>query len=190
MTKYEIYLTFHVLMAIVWLGGGLAISILGWRISLTNDGRALAGFAKQTEWIGMRVFMPASLVLLVLGFLMIHEGPWSYSMLWIDIALVGFAVTFLTGLLYLGPQSGKIGKLIEAEGPESAAVQAQIRRILFVSRLDLITLFAIAGDMLVKPTGEDGMILAVAALAIAGLAAAVTRAYLSGGSAELATEAV
>ena len=189
MTKYEIYLTFHVLMAIVWLGGGLAMSLLGWRITRSNDGRAMAEFAKQTEWVGMRVFMPASLILLVLGFLMIHEGPWTYSMLWIDIALVGFAVTFLTGLLYLGPQGGKIGELIEAEGPESAAVKAQIRRVLFVSRLDLITLFAIAGDMLVKPTGDDVAILVAAALAIAALATAVTWAYLSGESAEPAAEA-
>lgn len=117
MTRYEIYLTFHVLMAIVWLGGGLALSVLGWRISLSNDGRAMAGFAKNAEWIGNRVFAPAALVLLVLGFLMIHEGPWSYDLLWIDIALAGFAVTFLTGLLVLGPQAGKIGKLVGPRAP-------------------------------------------------------------------------
>lgn len=188
MSKYEIYLTFHVLMAIVWLGGGLTMSLLGWRISLTNDGRAMAAFAKNVEWVGNRVFLPASLALLVLGFLMIHEGPWSYDMLWIDIGLAGFAVTFLTGLLFLGPQGGKISKLIDAEGPESPAVKAQIRGVLFVSRLDLITLFAIAGNMLVKPTGDDGVILAVAAAAIVALAVAVTWSYVSQPS-EVAAEA-
>jgi uncharacterized membrane protein len=183
MTRYEIYLTFHVLMAIVWLGGGLALSVLGWRIVLTKDGRAMAAFAKSVEWVGNRIFVPASLVLLVLGFLMIHDGGWSYSSLWIVIALCGFAVTFLTGLLFLGPQGGKIGKLIEAEGVESPAVQAQIRRVLFVSRLDLITLYAIAGNMLVKPTGDDVAILVAAAVAIAALSAAVTWTYVRGGEA-------
>ncbi len=183
MSTYEIYLTFHVLMAIVWLGGGLAISVLGWRITLTNDGRAMAGFAKQTEWVGLRVFTPASLVLLVLGFLMIHEGGWSYSSLWIVIGLAGFAVTFLTGLLFLGPEGGKIGKLIDAEGPESPAVKARIRRVLFIARLDLITLYTIAGDMLVKPTGDDVAVLVAGVLVIAALAIAVTWSYVSGGAA-------
>jgi uncharacterized membrane protein len=180
-SRYEIYLTFHVLMAIVWLGGGLALSVLGWRIALTSDGRAMAVFAKSVEWVGNRIFMPASLALLVLGFLMIHDGDWSYSSLWIVIALAGFAVTFLTGMLFLGPQAGKIGKLIDAEGVESPAVQAQIRRVLFVARLDLITLYAIAGNMLVKPTGDDVAVLVVAAVAIAALTAAVIWTYVRGG---------
>jgi uncharacterized membrane protein len=183
MTRYEIYLTFHVLMAIVWLGGGLAISVLGWRITLTNDGRAMAGFAKNVEWVGNRIFVPASLALLVLGFLMIHDGNWSFSSLWIVIGLGGFAVTFLTGLLFLGPQGGKIGKLIEAEGVESPAVKAQIRRVLFVSRLDLITLYAIAGNMLVKPTGDDVAVLVAGAVAIVALSAAVVWTYVRGGDA-------
>src|ERR687892_2318567 len=181
MTRYEIYLTFHVLMAIVWLGGGLALSVLGWRIALTNDGRAMAVFAKNVEWVGNRIFVPASLALLVLGFLMIHDGNWSYSSLWIDIGLAGFAVTFLTGLLFLGPQGGKIGKLIDAEGPDSTAVKAQIRRVLFVSRLDLITLYAIAGNMLVKPTGDDVAVVVAGAVAIAALSAAVVWTYVRGG---------
>src|SRR5918996_5702242 len=181
MTRYEIYLTFHVLAAIVWLGGGLTMSVLGWRISLTNDGGAMAAFAKNVEWVGNRIFVPASLALLVLGFLMIHDGSWSYSSLWIDIGLAGFAVTFLTGLLFLGPQGGKIGKLIDAEGPDSTAVKAQIRRVLFVSRLDLITLYAIAGNMLVKPTGDDVAVLVAAAVAIAALSAAVIWTYARGG---------
>jgi uncharacterized membrane protein len=180
MSRYDIYLTFHVLMAIVWLGGGLAISVLGWRIALTNDARAMAAFAKNVEWIGNRIFVPASLALLVLGFLMIHDGNWSYSSLWIVIGLVGFAVTFLTGLLFLGPQGGKIGKLIEAEGVESTAVKAQIRRVLFVSRLDLITLYSIAGNMLVKPTGDDVAVLVAGAVAIVALSAAVIWTYVRG----------
>ena len=181
MTRYEIYLTFHVLMAIVWLGGGLALSVLGWRIALTNDGRAMAVFAKNVEWVGNRIFVPASLALLVLGFLMIHDGNWSYSSLWIVIALGGFAVTFLTGMVFLGPQAGKIGMLTEAEGVESPAVQEQIRRVLFVARLDLITLYAIAGNMLVKPTGDDVAVLVAAAVAIAALSAAVIWTYARGG---------
>jgi uncharacterized membrane protein len=180
-SRYEIFLTFHVLMAIVWLGGGLAVTVLGWRLSRESDARAMIGFTRNVEWIGNRIYAPAALILLTLGFLMIHDGGWSYSSLWIVIALAGFAATFLTGLLFLGPQAGKIGKLVESEGIDSPAVKDQIRRVLFISRLDLVTLYAIAGDMLVKPTGDDVEILVAAVVAIAALAGAVTWAYLRGG---------
>lgn len=188
MSAYEIYLTFHVLMAVVWLGGGLAISVLGWRMSLERNAAAMASFGRNVEWVGTRVFTPASLILLVLGFLLIHEGGWSYSSLWIGLALVLYAVTFLTGLLFLGPQSGKLAETMSEHGPESPETRARLRRILFVSRLDLVTLFTIAGVMLVKPTGDDVLILLLGGLAVLALAVAVTRSYVRGAeAAEAAT---
>ena len=98
--------------------------------------------------------------------------PWCYGL--------AVAFLFLTGLIFLGPQAGKIGKLIEAEGVDSPAVKAQIKRVLFVSRLDLITLYAVAGNMLVKPTGDDLAILTAGVVSIALLAGAMTWTYLRG----------
>lgn len=135
----------------------------------------MAGFARDAEWVGMRLFTPASLLALAFGFLLVQEGPWSYDELWIDLGLAGFAITFLLGFFFLGPESGRLAKLIDAEGPGSPNVRARIRRILFVSRLDLGSLYAIVWIMAVKPSAGDEGALAVAA-AIPAVAAVL--AYL------------
>lgn len=123
----------------------------------------------------MRLFTPASLLALAFGFLLVQEVPWSYDELWIDLGLAGFAITFLLGFFFLGPESGRLAKLIDAEGPGSPNVRARIRRILFVSRLDLGSLYAIVWIMAVKPSAGDEGALAVAA-AIPAVAAVL--AYL------------
>ena len=61
----------------------------------------------------MRLFAPTSLVLLGLGFWLIHEGHWPYK-LWIVLALIGFALSFVTGIAFLGPESKRIANAIEA----------------------------------------------------------------------------
>ena len=54
-------------------------------------------------------------------------------------------------MLFLGPESGRIGKLIDAHGPEHAEVGARIRRILMISRIELLLPIAVVFDMVVKP---------------------------------------
>ena len=113
--------------------------------------------------------------MLLFGFLMIHEGPWSFHQLWIQLALGLFAGTFLTGAAFLGHQAGKIGTLIEEQGIEAPAVSAQIRRVLFISRLDLLTLYSISivVVMVAKPASGDKLLFTVWAIVLALAAAAV-----------------
>ena len=102
------------------------------------------------------------------------EGPWSFADDWIVIGLALFAVTFFAGMLFFGPESGRLGKLIQAQGVESPEVQARMGRLILFSRFDLVVLFLIVFDMAVKPEfGDDGAIafaLAVAAAAVALIA--------------------
>ena len=64
-----------------------------------------------------------------------------------------------------------MGKLVAAEGPSSPVVQARIRRLIVLSRIDLVLLFLIVFDMVVKPSFSDGWTI-VAALVEAGALAA------------------
>jgi hypothetical protein len=60
------------------------------------------------------------------------------------------------GAGFLGPESGRLAKLIDAEGPDSPAVKARIRRILMVSRAELVVLLTVIWNMVVKPVGQGG----------------------------------
>lgn len=149
-STYEWYLMVHVLMAVIWVGGAFAIQLYAVRLLRANDPHRMAGFARDTEWIGQRVFVPASLLLVVFGFLLVEEADIGYPF-WILFGLGVFAYSFLTGAGFLGPESGRIGKLIVERGAQDAEVQRRIRRILVWSRFELLLLLLVVVDMAIKP---------------------------------------
>jgi uncharacterized membrane protein len=149
--RYEWLLFFHIAAAIVWLGSGVAVQVLAFRASRAGDPARMVTIAHEAEWFGMRIFLPSSLTVLVLGIILTVDGPWDFGQTWIILALIGWGLSFVTGAAFLGPESGRIGKLLAAEGPESPAVRARIQRIFLVSRIELVLLYLIVLDMVVKP---------------------------------------
>ena len=149
-TWYDFWKLLHVLAAIVWVGGALMLNILAvLAIRSPLPGRR-AEFARDAEKVGMRLFAPTGLLLVIMGFVLVEKGGWGYH-LWVILGLVAYGLSFLTGLLFIGPESGRIGKAIETEGPDSPAVAARIDRILLISRIELVILFLVVVDMVLKP---------------------------------------
>jgi uncharacterized membrane protein len=175
MTWYEFLLFFHIAMAVIWVGGGAMIQVFALRALRDPDPKRLATFAGDVEFIGNRMLVPVSLLALVAGVLLVIESDfWGFGDDWITIGLILFAITFLAGALFFGPESGRIKKLIESEGPAAPAVQRRIRRILALTRADLMLLFLLIFDMAVKPTWDDAWLwIAVGVFAL--LAAVLVR---------------
>lgn len=185
MTWYTFLLFVHVSMAIVWIGGGLMMQFFALRAITAGPARA-AAFATDVEWIANRTLIPSSLLALVSGILLVVEGPWSFGDDWIVIGLVLFGITFVAGITFLGPESGRLGTLIAEQGMESPEAQRRLGRIILFSRLDLVLLFLIVFDMSVKPElGDAGAILFALAAAAAAAALIVWRS-LAGARAERA----
>jgi uncharacterized membrane protein len=151
MDLYELLLAIHILAAVVWVGGATAIQVLAYRTAATNDGVRIATFAGETEWVGMRVFMPASIVVLLAGIALVLEGSWGFDQLWILLGLAGIAFSIVVGAGFLGPESGRIKELMEARGPDDTEVKDRIRRIFMISRIELGVLLLIVLDMAIKP---------------------------------------
>jgi uncharacterized membrane protein len=150
-TAYDWLKAVHVFIAVLWVGGGIMINILSFfALRSALPGRR-AEFAKEVEWVGTRIFTPASLILLGLGFWMVYDLNWGYP-LWIVIGLVGFGISFVIGAGFLGPQAGRIAKAIEQHGPDSSEAEKLIRRVLSVARIDLLILTVVIFDMAMKPT--------------------------------------
>ena len=55
------------------------------------------------------------------------------------------------GSSFLGPESGRIAKIVETEGAASPNAQARIKRIFLISRIELVLLLLVVIDMVVKP---------------------------------------
>src|SRR5580765_8307823 len=171
MTWYTFFKSVHVVTAAIWVGGAMMIQAYAFRILRTGDARRQAEFSKDTEVVGMRVFMPSTLILFLAAIAMMVNLDWSWSQNWIILGLIAFGLSFVLGAGFLGPEGGRIAELIERDGPDSPAVQARIRRILTISRGELIVLLIVIVNMVVKPVGQNGWFWGLLAVMVLGIVA-------------------
>ncbi len=152
MQLYDWLLLGHILAAITWVGGAIAMQIVGARLYRAESPEAVAAFARTAEYLGTRLFMPASLAVLGFGIALVSVSEaWSIRQLWIILALVGIAISAIGGALFFGPQSKRIGEALRSEGPQSGRARALIRQIFVVGRVDVLILLLIVADMVLKP---------------------------------------
>ncbi len=151
-TVYDWLKLIHVLAAITWVGGAIFIQIYTTRLIRQKESLKLAGFAKDIGDLGMKVFMPASLTVVLIGIVIVIYTPlMDFTDAWIALGLIGAAATFLTGAFVIGPESGKLGALAQERGPEDPEVQRRIERIFKISRIDLGVILLVVVDMVLKP---------------------------------------
>jgi uncharacterized membrane protein len=149
---YDWLLLGHIVAAIAWVGGAITMQLVGNRLVRAESAEAVAAFARTAEWIGPRLYMPASLAVLGFGIALVATSDaWSIGQLWIILGLVGIAISAIGGAVFFGPQSRRIGEALQAEGAESERAQALIRRLFVVGRIDLVILVLIVVDMVLKP---------------------------------------
>jgi uncharacterized membrane protein len=174
MSWYEFLLFFHIAMAVIWVGGAAMLQFVALRAMGASDPRRLVDLGQDIEWIGNRVLVPSSALAVVSGvWLVIDSDVWGFGDDWIVIGIILFAITFLAGTFFFGPEAGRFGKLARAEGP-TAIVLAKLQRLLALTRADLMLLFLIIFDMAVKPSWGDWS-LWIAVLVFAALAALLVR---------------
>jgi hypothetical protein len=97
--------------------------------------------------------IPLSLILVVFGFLLLHESKGAYDLgqTWVSIGFGIWLASFLTGAGYLGPESGRLSKLLAEKGAQDPEYQRRLARIFIVSRIELALLILAVLDMATKP---------------------------------------
>jgi uncharacterized membrane protein len=149
---YNWLLLGHILAAITWVGGAIAMQIVGARLYRAESAEAVAAFARTAEYLGTRMFMPASLAVLAFGIAMVAVNEaWTIGQLWIILALVGIGISGIGGAVFFGPQSKRIGEALRSEGPQSQRARTLIRQIFVVGRVDVLILLLVVADMVLKP---------------------------------------
>ena len=149
-TTYTVLKSLHVLAAVVWVGGATMSQILAIRANRAGDPPRLVALLGEIEWFGTRVFLPSSLVLVATGFGLIGNGDLDFDA-WIIIGLAIWVFSAGVGSSFLGPETGRIKNIVEAEGPASPNALARIRRLFLISRIELLLLILVVIDMVIKP---------------------------------------
>lgn len=153
MSVYELLLFVHILAAIVWIGGGVTMQLLSVRVLASGDATRKTAYAYDLEWIGQRVYTPASGILLLFGVLLVIDGRWGWGEPFVSGGLAIWIISTAIGAAFLGPEGVKIRKLMAAEGPDSPEVSQRVSRFLLVGRVDLALLVVAVFLMSVKPGG-------------------------------------
>ena len=150
MTSYEFLLFGHLLFVVAWVGTDIGAQVTALH-ALRSGPRETVDFLRSVDWLGKVFLPPVAILVIVFGVLLVNEAGYEFSQAWVILGFAGFIFSFLLGAGFLGPETGRIWKLIEERGAEDAEVQRRIRRILLFSRIELVVLIAVILDMVVKP---------------------------------------
>ena len=149
---FAIFKLIHVSFAVFWVGGGLLLTVLALRAERAQSVDEIAHIARQAVFAGERLFAPAGLVVLAMGIAMVVDSPEiGFGTTWVDIGLVGYALSFTTGIGVLAPRAKQIVALLDEKGAAAPETQAAIQRILLIARVDVAVLLLVVADMLMKP---------------------------------------
>jgi hypothetical protein len=150
-TWYSVFEMIHVGAAVVWVGGGLFLTICAVLAELADDDAQLLQVGHWADRVASKLFPLMSFVVLGFGFAMTANADIGYDQFWILFGLIAWAASAATGILYLTPESKRLTAAMVARGPEDPEVQTRLRRVLLVVRFDVALLFLIVFDMVVKP---------------------------------------
>jgi uncharacterized membrane protein len=150
-TTYTVLLSLHVLAAVLWVGGGITLHLMGRLAMKSGDRQRMLAFSRDGDVIGPRFYAPLSLVLIVAGVLLVDEVGADMSDTWIALGIAGWVLSFLIGVLYY-PRAGKRREaIVEAEGTESDAFLAIFRQIMNVNVFEIVILVLVVLDMTLRP---------------------------------------
>lgn len=132
-----------------WVGGGLMLALLGLRAR--RSATSLGDFAQLLPFVGIRVLMPAVVVLPITGvWMVLGDSEWSFRQEWTRAAIGLFVVAFAIGAVYLsrlGIQMGRAGRL----SGSSSSLATLVNRWLVAYGVVLVVLLLAVADMVFKP---------------------------------------
>jgi hypothetical protein len=150
MTWYELWLFLHLAAMALWIGGAVAVQVFAALVKASGDPARSAAFGKDTGVVVRWIFMPASLVVLVSGALLVNEGNWDWGEWFIVLGLLGWALVAFTAFGYLSRALARVGVRMATEGP-SPALGAEMNRLILLARALIVVLFLLVLVMVVKP---------------------------------------
>ena len=147
---YDCLLLLHIMAAMVWVGGLVALSVISTLVLRGGDSEAIARFAASLRVIGPVMLAPASLAAVGFGvWLVADSDAWDFGQTWIVAALVLVAAAVLVGAAFLSRAA--LGAQSAIEAGDTVTAVANLRRWSWGVRVLVALLVVATWDMVMKP---------------------------------------
>lgn len=145
---YELLLAIHLLAAVTWVGGSIAMTLMGARMTAAQRRE----ITPQFSWYGEKVIPGSAAILLIAGILLVNElESVEITDLWILLAIAGWLVSAAFGVGVFGPAGKQVQAAIAAG--DTATADKAYERIMTFSKIDTLLVVLVLIDMAVKPGG-------------------------------------
>jgi uncharacterized membrane protein len=142
----------HIVGAVIWVGGGVMLSVIGARARQSEDPGIIGEFAQLLSYAGLRILMPAVVAVIITGVWLVLVSPeWNFTQLWVILALGAFVVAFLIGAVYLSRTALELERLATRTDADLQAARDVLGRWIVGYRVVLLILMFVLWDMVFKP---------------------------------------
>jgi uncharacterized membrane protein len=147
---YDWLLFLHIVAAMVWVGGLVALTAFGTYAVRRGDREAVARFVGSLRVVGPFALAPASALVLLLGiWMVIDSSDWDFGQTWVWLSLALLAAAVLVGAVFLSRSALAAERAVTA-GDHARALD-QLRRWSWGVRVILLLLIVATWDMVFKP---------------------------------------
>lgn len=151
MPLFKLYLLLHILGVVIWMGTGIVMALLSRKVTSEGKTNKMFELAETLEWLTPRTFIPASIITLVSGILMVNASERILvTDLWIILSFAGVMLSMILGGGVIGRLNKQILLLKNDKNKAKDCITLYSRLMSFL-RLDLIIIFLVLFDMIVKP---------------------------------------
>jgi uncharacterized membrane protein len=147
---YDWLLFGHILGAMVWLGGLVALALLGIRARRSGDDGTIARFVGGLHVVGPAVLAPSAGLVVALGLGMVFDSAaWDFGQTWVQLALGVLVAAVVIGAAYLSRVGIAAERAVQAGDRVEAA--RQLGRWSWGIGAILLLLLVATWDMVFKP---------------------------------------
>jgi hypothetical protein len=151
MDYFNFLLTVHLLGAMVWIGGGIAVMVIG-KALVKSAPSSFPGFCSTLAKLGGPLFGGSGGIVLLTGILMVVEREdYEFSAPWIGIGIAGWLVSTVFGATQLGKAWDKAGSAV-ASGANSESVTPLVNRAAMMTSFDIAIRIFVVAIMVWRPS--------------------------------------
>lgn len=134
----EILLTFHIAGAGIWLGSNVVQAVVP-RMVARHGSEAAAGWYRVAARLGNRVYVPASIVILITGiFLVVGADEYGFGTRFVTVGFTMIVLGAVLGVLVFEKGSERAAEAIESG--DQGRVRSAISRLAAFGALDTLLL--------------------------------------------------